>query len=176
VLALAIQVTGVSCLASPLGESGGNGDSAEDIETIQAALTADDLHPSKPFRNSVVRSVLPTGTTLPDAVPGSPDVAPDGSARYTIPIEVPDGIEGMQPVMSIDYHGRRGPGLLGPGWNISGLSAIVRCRRNVAQDGSQYIAANESGVPRFLADNTFCLDGMRLIHKINTPAQMLVDS
>ena len=74
----------------------------------------------------------------------------------------------MTPVMSIDYRGRRGPGLLGPGWNITGMSAVVRCRRDVAHDGDNYIGNVENGVPRFLSDSALCLDGMRMIHKPGT--------
>jgi RHS repeat-associated protein len=170
-LTVVVQFTGASCLKSfdDDGDGSGNGPAAdEETQVIRSAITVDDLHATKPFRDSVVRSVLPSGTQLPDALVGSPDVEADGSASYRIPIELPDGIEGMKPVLEIDYSGRRGPGLLGPGWNITGISAIIRCRRNIAQDGGQYLGASESGVPRFLADNTFCLDGMRMLHKTGT--------
>lgn len=171
-VALAAQLAATSCLRSSWDDAAGRSteDESEDAtQSVRAALTADDLHATKPFRDSVVRSSLPTGTTMPDAVAGAPDVTPDGSASYRIPLDLPDGIRGMKPVMAIDYSGRRGPGLLGPGWNISGLSAIVRCRRSVSHDGIAYIGAFESGVPKFLADTSFCLDGVRMIHKEGTP-------
>ena len=48
-----------------------------------------------------------------------------------------------------------GNGTLGVGWSLSGLSAITRCHRTVAQDGAA------GGVTLTTADR-FCLDGRQL--------------
>jgi hypothetical protein len=83
-------------------------------------------------------------------------VSPSGAATYTIPIEVPPGINGMQPNLAFTYNSQAGNGLLGVGWNLSGLSAITRCPKTYAQDGVK------EGVKLDITDR-YCLDGNRLI-------------
>jgi hypothetical protein len=46
-------------------------------------------------------------------------------------------------------------GLLGPRWRLSGLSAITRCAKSLAQDGVQ--------APVDFFGDTFCMDGARLV-------------
>ena len=83
-------------------------------------------------------------------------VSPSGAATYTVPIQVPPGVAGMQPQLALVYNSQAGNGLLGMGWNISGLSAITRCPRTMAQDGVR-------GGVNYDANDRFCLDGQRLI-------------
>ena len=51
---------------------------------------------------------------------GSFAVSPMGGASYSIPIDVPAGIGGMEPRVSIDYNSQSGNGLCGFGCNIGG--------------------------------------------------------
>ncbi len=62
----------------------------------------------------------------PGTLPGGVDVTQVGSAGYTIPIEVPKGVDGFQPSLAITYSSMAGEGMLGTGWNIAGLGAISR--------------------------------------------------
>jgi RHS repeat-associated protein len=78
-----------------------------------------------------------------------------GSAQYTIPIWTPPGIRGLQPRLALTYDSGSSAGILGPGWNLAGLSAISRCNRTYAQDGTP------AAITLTLAD-AFCLDGSRL--------------
>ncbi len=78
-----------------------------------------------------------------------------GGATYTIPIQVPDGVGGMQPNLSIVYNSQSGNGLLGWGWNLGGLSAITRVGQTQYHDG------NVTGVS-FTYQDRFALDGQRL--------------
>ncbi|MCZ6804228.1 MAG: SpvB/TcaC N-terminal domain-containing protein [Proteobacteria bacterium] len=90
------------------------------------------------------------------AIGGTHDVGVDGSASYSIPISIPAGTAGMQPSVALVYNSNVGNGLLGVGWNISGLSAIIRCPTTLVQDG--FI----DGVD-FDNNDKFCMDGQRLV-------------
>lgn len=90
------------------------------------------------------------------AIGGMVDVSSLGGATYTIPIEVPSGINGMQPSLAITYNSQAGGGLLGYGWDLSGISSITRTGSTLYHDG-RMTAADFSGGDRFL------LDGQRLI-------------
>jgi len=86
---------------------------------------------------------------------GSFAVSPTGAATYTIPIWVPHGPRGIQPNLALVYNSQSGDGILGPGWNLAGLSAISRCNKTYAQDSAL------GGVSLSYSDR-FCLDGQRL--------------
>jgi RHS repeat-associated protein len=78
-----------------------------------------------------------------------------GSAQYSIPLWAPPGIRGIQPALALTYDSHLGYGFMGPGWTLSGLSAIARCNPTYAQDG----------VPGSILLSTadgLCLDGNRL--------------
>ena len=106
-----------------------------------------------------------TGTapvTAVGATPGAFDVTHAGAASYRIPIQVPAGINGIQPNLSFTYSSHRDNSWLGMGWTIAGLSQISRCAPTVAQDGF--------GGPVGLTDNDrYCLDGNKL-RLLNAPS------
>jgi RHS repeat-associated protein len=90
------------------------------------------------------------------SIPGSFAVSPSGAATYTIPIEIPAGINGMQPNVSLFYNSQGGSGIAGWCWNIGGLSAISRVPKAHYHDDAQtgLMWTNESPL---------ALDGQRLI-------------
>jgi hypothetical protein len=97
------------------------------------------------------------------SLPGKSGVSSSGAATYSVPISVPPGTAGMSPSLSLDYNsqsgassGWLGAGLAGIGWSLSGLPAIGRCPRTVAQDGV-------AGAVNHDANDRFCLDGQRLV-------------
>ncbi len=92
----------------------------------------------------------------PGRTPGFASVSEDGEARYSIPISLPPGTNGLTPVVSLEYHHRGRGGLLGAGFSLGGLSQVSRCARNVAQDG---VADPVTRQP----EDRFCLDGQRLV-------------
>jgi hypothetical protein len=67
------------------------------------------------------------------ALPGSFSVGAAGEATYNVPIAVPPGMAGMHPSLSLEYNSQGASGILGIGWSLTGLSAIGRCARTVAQ-------------------------------------------
>ena len=89
------------------------------------------------------------------ALPGTLNVNDLGAAVYSIPILMPQGIGKMTPEIAVTYNNQAGNGLLGWGWDLTGLSAIVRTGQTIYHDGNQ-TAVN-------FADDRFMMDGKRLM-------------
>ena len=89
-------------------------------------------------------------------MPGSFDVDPSGAATYSIPIEVPPGINGIQPELSLNYSSNSGNGQLGLGWNLSAISGITRCGSSNLTDGFKRAVG-------FNSSDNYCFNGQRLI-------------
>jgi len=92
------------------------------------------------------------------ATKGQFSVSLFGSATYTLPIEVPPGINGVQPNIAISYDSNGGNGIAGYGWNISGLSSINKVGSSKYFDG-------KNSVITYSSTDRFSLDGQRLILK-----------
>jgi Salmonella virulence plasmid 65kDa B protein len=83
-------------------------------------------------------------------------VTESGAATISIPIQVPRGVGGIEPQLSLNYSSGAGNGLLGIGWTLAGPSAITRCPKTIDPDGVR-------GAVKFANADRFCLDGQRLI-------------
>jgi hypothetical protein len=94
---------------------------------------------------------LPVGS-----IDGNFSVSLSGSATYNIPINIPQGTNGIQPNISLAYSSQGKNGIAGMGWNLIGFSAITRTGTNKYQDGV---------IDRFHFVNTdkLQLDGNRLV-------------
>lgn len=90
------------------------------------------------------------------ALPGEFSVTPNGAASYSIALQVPPGIAGLEPKLALVYNSQAGNGQLGVGWALAGLSSINRCPQTLSQDGVK-------GAVNFGAGDRFCLDGKRLM-------------
>jgi RHS repeat-associated protein len=101
----------------------------------------------------VAQAVAPT--TAAGRTPGTFQVSPVGSAQYTIPIWAPPGQRGMRPSLSLSYDSNNTIGPLGVGWSLSGLGAITRCGKTVAQDGTAAPVA-------LVASDGYCINGKRM--------------
>lgn len=95
-------------------------------------------------------------TLLAGSVAGQFSVNQNGAATYTLPIQVPPGITGMQPQLSLNYNSQDGHGLAGVGWSLGGLSVITRCETTLAQEGVR-------GVVNLDDNDRYCLEGQKLI-------------
>lgn len=82
---------------------------------------------------------------------GVVDVSLLGGAVYAIPIDLPDGLGGMKPQLSICYNSQDRNGLLGWAWSLKGTSSITRT-------GSTHYHDSQIGL-----SDRFSLDGKRLL-------------
>ena len=79
-----------------------------------------------------------------------------GAATYTIPIEVPQGLNGLKPNLAITYNSQAGNGVCGMGMSLTGLSVITRVPRSIYYDKTaQGIKYNQT--------DAYALNGQRLI-------------
>ncbi|WP_353393382.1 FG-GAP-like repeat-containing protein [Hydrogenophaga sp. 5NK40-0174] len=108
-----------------------------------------------PDPNPTDPGTTPAVSLKPGGIMSKLDVSPTGAAKYSVPISVPPGVLGLTPRISLDYDSHSRTGLLGKGWNMSGVSAISRCAKSLAIDGvREQIQYNQQ--------DEFCLDGIRL--------------
>ena len=99
---------------------------------------------------------------LVGAIQGVFNVNAIGQATYTIPIQVPNGFNGFNPSVSINYSSQAANGLLGLGWSLSGVSSISRTGSTQYHDGAT------RGI-KFDETDNFVLDGQRLMKISNLP-------
>ncbi|MDR1729410.1 MAG: hypothetical protein LBR52_01975 [Prevotellaceae bacterium] len=106
----------------------------------------------------------PDGTTTSDpsqgaavgSITGTMNVSPTGAAIYQIPIEIPAGINGVQPNVQLMYNSQAGNGVAGMGFTVSGTSTITRTGSNLYNDGKM------DGI-RLTNEDNLILDGKRLV-------------
>lgn len=58
-----------------------------------------------------------------------------GDAEVSIPIDIPDVASELKPAISLNYSSLNGHGILGLGFQLSGLSSITRTNKNLYFDG-----------------------------------------
>jgi hypothetical protein len=92
----------------------------------------------------------------PMTIAGGGGVDNLGQFRYSIPIGVPPGTNGVAPQLSLNYSSTTGDGLEGYGWTLDGLSAITRCPQTVMLNGVH-------GGVNYDTNDRFCLDGQQLM-------------
>ncbi|MFT5357424.1 MAG: RHS repeat-associated protein [Polyangiales bacterium] len=85
-------------------------------------------------------------------------VSESGQPFANVPLVIPPGRAGVQPALALSYAGGTSDGPMGVGWQLSGLSTIARCPRDVGRDGRRNDRLFDDGVQPAL-----CLDGERLI-------------
>ena len=83
-------------------------------------------------------------------------VTPTGQVSYEIPIPALPGTGGMKPCLSVSYSSSTKDGLLGYGFDLTGLSVISRTPSDVFHDG-------RAGSITFTGSDRLALDGQRLI-------------
>ncbi|WP_347066707.1 RHS repeat-associated core domain-containing protein [Flavobacterium sp. WV_118_3] len=89
---------------------------------------------------------------------GALSVSLSGAANYTIPLQLPPGINGVVPKIGISYNSQSGVGMLGYGWNLTGLSAIARVPSTKFHD-------DKIEIINYNRLDNYALDGQRLLLK-----------
>lgn len=92
------------------------------------------------------------------SIMGQGSVNATGGSGYTIPIGLPAGLNGLQPQLSLSYSSSGGLGLLGEGFNLSGLSAISRGGKSIYHDG-------QVDDVEYLPEDAYYFNGQRLVVK-----------
>ena len=115
---------------------------------------------SAALTSKVQINTIPTATIIKSKavgeIPISSSVSPTGAKIYNVTIDIAQGMHGFQPNISLSYNSQSGNSVVGMGWNIGGLSAIVRGNKSFYYDDK--IAAVEMNI-----QDAFFLDGVRLI-------------
>lgn len=108
-----------------------------------------------------LRNIEPPTVTLDKSLPvgtidGSAGVSASGAATYTVPINVVTGEFGYAPSLQLVYNSQAGDGILGIGWNLTGLSSISRCGKTFYYDNQAEEVKNNT-------NDNLSLDGRRLL-------------
>ncbi|MDM1043527.1 VCBS repeat-containing protein [Myroides sp. 1354] len=104
---------------------------------------------------------IPSNETPIGKTEGNLEVNLVGAAIYSVPIQVPKGVNGVEPKVSLVYNSKSTNGNVGLGWSISGISTITRVPSTVFHDGK--VSAVD-----FSSSDRFALDGQRLLLKSGT--------
>lgn len=87
----------------------------------------------------------------------SAGVSPSGAASFSMPIECPKGVNGMEPKISLNYNSQSGYGNAGYGWNVAATSVITKALATPYYNG-KCMPINGDYQEEYLS-----LDGQRLI-------------
>ncbi len=131
---------------------------AKNVETtILEQKTASTKKSSSSKRSSTTaRTGTVNGSIVADL-----SVSGSGGVNYTVPINVPPGLNNVQPDIALTFDSQSGNGLAGWGWNLSGVSVITRIPATQFHNG--FIDPVD-----FDANDRFALDGQRLVLKSGT--------
>lgn len=105
----------------------------------------------------------PSGTSVPENqkfhdTKGDIEVSGSGQLQFSLPIALPPGVKSVAPQINLVYTSGSGNGIVGYGWNISGVTAIARIGKNIEQDGEP------KGIQLDYSDY-YSFNGQRLILK-----------
>ena len=98
-----------------------------------------------------------SGNLVVGGYEGSADVSPSGAAVYTIPIECPKGVNGMEPIVNLTYNSQGGHGTVGWKWTLFATSSITKAIATPYYDGKILPINSDNGADYLM------LDGVRLI-------------
>lgn len=117
----------IACLSAVLLVVATCGSTAD----VPSAQRGDPVIPGPPVTIELPGNPIVAGTSA-GYLPGSPEVSPTGEMTYTLPLDVPAGVAGMEPHLALTYSSRAGSGPIGRGWSLSGGSSSIHALPEVA--------------------------------------------
>lgn len=136
----------------------------ESVAEYSASLTVDlanEFNPDSDFileipaARTVTVPAENTSSTEIAVVPGEMTVTNQGAAKYSIDIDLPKGVGGIRPNISLSYSSLGGSNIAGVGWSLAAASSISRCQKTLENDGGyQEILFNEN--------DALCYGGQKL--------------
>ncbi len=139
-------------------------ESVKIYKTKRIGSTASEMEPAESqtaAKSSFSTSSKGAGGTVNGSTSDNLSVSLSGGVNYSVPIDVPPGLNGIQPEIALTFDSHAGNGLAGWGWNISGVSVITRIP-------ATYFHENLVDGVDFDSYDRFALDGQRLIVKNGT--------
>ena len=133
-----------------------------------AASTSLTIEVQQPITTTVspleyITTTNPDGSTTTVDAPicltdtkGELSVSAAGTPIYRVPIALPPGIKDVAPQLALEYSGSSVQGVAGMGWNLNGISSIMRVSSRLDLDGV-IDAVDFDGLDRY------SLDGQRLL-------------
>ena len=106
---------------------------------------------------SIQQNVNYKAATIPGKTSGAVSVGASGNLTYSLPLDLPPGVNGLKPNLTLTYNSRGGSSYLGRGWNVAGLPMVTRCANNTI-----YGDAYNLGVVDSNSKDKLCLNGQRL--------------
>lgn len=113
----------------------------------------------------IANSYEPDRSKIPGEIPLQSALSPTGAMTYSVPLQMVAGRNGVQPNLSLAYSSQSGNGVMGMGWNVSGLSAIRVTNFTIYYDGKTDAFKSDKNDP-------FTIDGVRLIKLSDNGSQV----
>jgi len=98
------------------------------------------------------------------SIPANINVS-NSAASYTVPIDIPEGINGLQPNISVGYNSQGGVGELGWAWHLKAGSKISMRRGNRALNETPSDFDLSQSDFDYL-NNDYSLDGQALVYAV----------
>jgi hypothetical protein len=127
------------------------------------------IHPSSKYKFLLLLFVLFTKSfiqaqTTPTYAVGNTSVSADvgamGNATATIPIYCPPARLGIKPSINLTFNSQGNSGVLGKGWNLSGMSVITRIGKNWHLDNGMQDAVKLENV----YSENLSIDGQKMYY------------
>ncbi|MEX1193190.1 MAG: RHS repeat-associated core domain-containing protein [Brumimicrobium sp.] len=114
---------------------------------IEKSVSYSDLYSSNQFNSLQLDNNKEIGK-----IESKFNVSQTGAASYFLPIEIPKGVNNLQPNLSIEYNSFNPNDILGMGWTLNGVSSIKLSKKHLYRDGeSQGLMLD--GTDKFELDN-----------------------
>ncbi|SMF83195.1 FG-GAP-like repeat-containing protein [Pseudobacteriovorax antillogorgiicola] len=113
-------------------------------------------------------------------IPVTAKVSENGASILSIPVKVPEGVNGMTPQLSLAYSNTSDSGVIGSGFILVGESQIARCKGPVelgseATSGSPFVRFCLDGIPLLLSSDggDHGAEGSRYITQVASQDQIV---